>query len=362
MFVPVTLNGKECHFVLDTGSRGTVLSRSFADSQKLPLFNERQVQAGAGTGAAIRIAEARGVQLSIANRQRAFPAIPVVDLAVVSQAIGRRIDGLLGADLLSQYVLEIDYANDRIRLHSARTFSYQGSGKSFGIGFDQGWITTQLRASVNGVVFTGEFVIDTGAAAPVYFSRPTVERNRLLAKADDLATGIIGVGAGGESKGRVGTAEWLELGPFRINNPTAVFSEDRSGFLGDSKFDGIIGGQILERCKVYVRYSERKLILEPFGNAESYRFDSSGIVFRAVGERLKQFEIVSTLSGTPAHEAGIRRGDRLTRVNDRSTLKMTASQIRELFKQSGSSVDLEIERGDSTRQIQLLLKDYARSR
>lgn len=298
--------------------------------------------------------------VGFAGINRMFGRIPVVDLQQVSEGVGRRIDGLLGADLLSKYVVEIDYRQNRIELHSPTNFVYRGPGREFEIQLDRGWVTTSATTAVNGTEFNGRYVIDTGAASPVYFSSPTVARHRLVKNPESSVRGVLSVGAGGESKGIIGTVDRMQIGPFQINQPIAVFSLDRAGFLAGNEYDGIIGAGILARCRVFFLYEQSRMILEPTGTDTPNSFDASGVVFRATGPEFRKYEILSVLIGSPAETAGLLRGDQIVQVDSEPVAEFTATTLRERLKEAGRPVSLTIRRGSHLSRHILQLTDYAR--
>jgi len=55
--------------------------------------------------------------------------VATLPLEWFSRQVGRRTDGFLGSNVFRNYVVEIDYANQVLRLHDPAAYSYSGSGQ-----------------------------------------------------------------------------------------------------------------------------------------------------------------------------------------------------------------------------------------
>jgi membrane-associated protease RseP (regulator of RpoE activity) len=146
-------------------------------------------------------------------------------------------------------------------------------------------------------------------------------------------------------------------GRLLVNQPTAVFSRDWTGVFNSRAFAGIIGGELLRRCKVIFDYRRRRMILEPYVRQPApYEYDMSGTFLVADGPDFERFKVQSVAENTPAEEAGINVGDVVTTINGRPTSEYTLDQVRELFKKDGSECRLELERGEERFEVKLVLR------
>ena len=97
-------------------------------------------------------------------------------------------------------------------------------------------------------------------------------------------------GAGGRSFGRLGRVAALQIGPFTINNPIALFSQDKAGAFADGSLAGNIGAQIASRFRLFLDYGRRRIILEPSPTfADPFDRAFSGLSVRAEGPGLRTF-------------------------------------------------------------------------
>jgi hypothetical protein len=93
--------------------------------------------------------------------------------AAISAAEGRTVDGFLGYDFLSRFIVEIDYANRWVSVRDPNGFRYSGTGEVIPIEITRGniFISTYLtlpdrkRAS-------GTFMVDTGWRSALTLASP----------------------------------------------------------------------------------------------------------------------------------------------------------------------------------------------
>src|SRR5260370_34758466 len=91
-------------------------------------------------------------------------AVGSLPLEWFSRQVGRRTDGFLGANVFRNYVVEIDYANQVLRLHDPAAYSYSGSGQRLPLQFISDDIPT-VRAELvahDGTAITRVFLDDSG--------------------------------------------------------------------------------------------------------------------------------------------------------------------------------------------------------
>jgi predicted aspartyl protease len=113
--VPVEVAGRPAvTFVLDTGAQDTVLYRHFADELGLKSVRNEQV---VGQTGATDVPVVSMPAFSVDGRS--FPARSTV--ALPDRADGVRLNGILGQDVLREYLADIDYPRGRFSLRPAST-------------------------------------------------------------------------------------------------------------------------------------------------------------------------------------------------------------------------------------------------
>lgn len=108
IFLPVTLEGEQYQFILDTGCTHTIYDASFKDRLgKRFLWPQKGTAAGGKsfTFEYFPAPEAFLGPLSI----RGDGLIAVADLAGIGTGLQKKVDGILGMDFLGRYIVQIDF-------------------------------------------------------------------------------------------------------------------------------------------------------------------------------------------------------------------------------------------------------------
>lgn len=277
---------------------------------------------------------------------------------------GHGVDGLLGYDFISRFVIEIDYVANTISLHEPSSYKYSGSGEIVPLTLledDSGGkvplvrveITQQRRAPIE-----GKFIADTAVRSAVSFNTPFVDANKLLHSAQPTIKVPLGGGAVvRESLQSIGRVPKIELGRFTFKKLIAIFFQDSQGVVASPEFDGVIGAEILRRFKVIFDYSDGRMILEPnpfISDEEEY--DMSGMLLIAEGADFKTFKVRRIIENSPAAVAGLREGDIISAVDSKPGSELVLEQMRQMFRQKGRRYWLLINRDGQKIQTRIKLR------
>jgi hypothetical protein len=339
-------NSEPLWFLFDTGAAG-----SYLDAQRAKAL---------GLGAQ---GESKIVGIS-------FPGVRLRNQAFSIQPLGfwiydgHAVDGMLGYDFISRFVVQIDYANRTFDLFDPQGYKYRGSGEIISLIMledDSGGKVPLVRARIMQVgrdPIEGKFIADTGVRGALSFNSPFVEANQLLQAAQKTIQAPLGGGSMvRESKQPIGRVPNLQLGSFTFKDPITIFFLDKKGVLASPEFDGVIGGEILRRFKVVFDYSRQQMILEPNRHfSEPDEYDMSGLLLIAEGEDFKILKVRRLVEDSPATQAGLREGDFISAVNGTVASKLSLERVRAMFKQAGQSYLLSIERGEERMQIRIRLR------
>jgi hypothetical protein len=114
ILVRASADGKPILMVLDTGASRTILARELLSAAPPELAPSAFASDGPGLRARGRYTEAT---LELGGRIWKNRSVVAMNMAEVSQAFGRRIDGLLGQDLLREFFrVTIDFRSRTLRL------------------------------------------------------------------------------------------------------------------------------------------------------------------------------------------------------------------------------------------------------
>jgi hypothetical protein len=173
----------------------------------------------------------------------------------------RNRDGILGAGFFRRFVVEIDVANRRLRLHDPERFSYAGAGEVIPIEFKRDTPVVEASIVLPGrAPVSARLEIDTGCDGCICLGHQFVAAHKLL-EATNAAPTDSRRGVGGTADIREGTLAELRLGKLFVKDPSAnFFLEGSPAGVGQA---GHIGLGTLQRFKIILDYSRRQLVLEP---------------------------------------------------------------------------------------------------
>ena len=105
------INGKASALLLDTGANNSVVDYRAAGFDSLKLDALRSTGSAGAEGACA----VREVKLFLEHRSWLNRRVCVMDLSDVSRRMGVRVDGFIGADILSEFqAVRIDYKHGAV--------------------------------------------------------------------------------------------------------------------------------------------------------------------------------------------------------------------------------------------------------
>lgn len=349
------VNGNPLTFVLDTGDQFAIVDLDLAKRMNLALSGEVRV---GGAGATISTgAMVQGAKFTIDGledfSQPVKMALPLGK--VLSPRAGRKFEAIIGQEFIQQFVVEIDYQAQVLRLHDKDKFVYNGAGDSIPIRLVNGHpiVEAEVTPSGSSAPLKGKFVFDIGASLALALYSPFVAQNRLLGPEIKTIRSLGGAGAGGETTGQVGRVTELKLGNYTIKGPVTLFSQDKAGAFASDQFAGNIGARVASKFRLFLDYDRKRIIFEPNSTfAAPYDHAQSGMSLIAEGDDYRVFRIRAVLENSPASEAGLQKDDIITGINDQAATEFTLSKLNELFERP-VPYKLTVRRGEQTLQLTL---------
>jgi membrane-associated protease RseP (regulator of RpoE activity) len=199
----------------------------------------------------------------------------------------------------------------------------------------------------------GSFILDTGAwisFVPSDVGRQIVGLKRV--------PGVPFVGADGRVlEAEAVRARSLAIGAARVDRPILLYvtsggEKDPVGLTLASGERGVLGANVLRRFRVTLDYPRSELVLEPRerggdalpaddeGLAE-FGLVGPGIVLRAAE---RGFTVRNVVAESPAARAGVRPGDRVVAIDDRTLSGLALPEAQRLFSgPTGSAVRVQLE-------------------
>jgi hypothetical protein len=346
-------NSRPLSFVLDTGDKYAIVDLGVA--KELGLGLREGVRMGGAGADTVMGAFVDNASFSIPGLE-GFSQLVKLALPTSRMAprLGQDFDGIIGCDFIKEFVVEIDYETNHIKLHDKDKFIYSGPGESIPIQVNQaGHPILEAEVTPLGSPATkGKFILDIGSGGALALHSPFVANGQLLAH-QPRTIKAIGGGAGGEIKGQIGRVTELKIGTFRIKNPITMFSEDKAGAFANTELLGNIGTQITSKFRLFLDYGRKRIIFEPnasFGKPFDRAFD--GLSLAAEGKDYRTFRVREVIPDTPAAEAGLQVNDIITSIDNRPVTEFNLTQIREMFERE-KSYQLTVRRGEQTLQLKL---------
>lgn len=396
MIVPVMINGKgPFHFSLDSGCSCSVINNSLAKRLELP---EVGLQSSINNIPELhKVFKADYSIFGVSIKGGLFMEIPLDHFASLGMS---PIDGILGGDFLSHFVVEIDYKSKTLSLFDPDTYRPTASAKMIPLQLrgEVPMITASMEISGNESSFAihsapvadsqmnvpnfsdrqndpylepakniqsqmigaiplvpptlkpieGLFLVDTGDNASGTLSKAFDREynfSKLVPKVFPRMTAILN----GDTLCQEGRIPSISFGPFRINGPVMdsnVFSWP------DLEPLGTIGAKVLRKFKVTFDYQHLKMYLEPTSDlTDPEKAAWTGFAIKAEGKDFKTSRIVKVFDLSPASEAGFKQGDEIIEVDGKSgdylnliNLPWTAGGKHSItVKREGSALKLEIE-------------------
>ncbi|MFN2262257.1 MAG: PDZ domain-containing protein, partial [Psychroflexus sp.] len=189
-----------------------------------------------------------------------------------------------------------------------------------------------------------------------------------------------------------------EIASVKFEYPRASYVNEfaKRKIAEDDFKNGLVGGEILRRFKLFFNYKTASIYLKPNQNFDdTFNYDRSGLILKYSGMQIKtykeqirvftdpeeantgynnqnenqpkfkiRYEVTDILTvenlreNSPASEKDIKIGDQLLSINGRSVEKMDSKAINEkLSQKAGTKVKLKFKRKNRILKREIILKN-----
>jgi uncharacterized membrane protein YphA (DoxX/SURF4 family) len=355
--VQVRINDSKPHrFMLDTGSGAALIDPPLARSLGFQPVSESKGFFGVGNARSSLVLLKPTACQEMAGAAVADVHFLAFDLSLISSVEGVPVRGTVGSEFFNKSVVVIDYAHKNIRVLDPSSFDYRGDGIVLPVVIDRQIFTTVRIHKSSGEIVEGKFYLDTGTRTALSLNSPFVRNNHLLDGETVIPLATLGLGMGGESLASVYRIGEIELGPLRLHDVVATASLDEKGVFADPNVAGIIGGELLRKFTVILDYPHQRVILEKTPQSDApFGYDAAGLFLLAEGAKLDRIRVLRVIAGSPADEAGLRKGDIIVSIDSKPARRL--EEVRQLFRLEGRNYALQVRRGSKRMSVSIRTED-----
>lgn len=363
--VPMILNNQlPLKFILDTGVRTSILTeKAYSDILNLQ-YSRKYTIAGPGGEKLVDAYVTNNVSLDMPGVQGRGHAMLVLDQDYLElrNYLGTDVHGIMGYELFSRFIIEVDYERKTLTLMLPERFKEKRKFQWLPIHIEdtKPYITVSLEMN-DTTTLSAKLLIDSGASHGLFLETSSSPKIRVPEK---NVTSIVGRGLGGVITGQIGKINSLNLGKYNISNVITSFP-DPNAYMDTLKTsrsvfrNGSIGGEILSRFTVIYNFPGERIYFKKNSQyKKDFYYSLSGLTIRAKGSMLKNFEITNIRPNSASQLADLKVGDRILSVNGISASDLDLNSINGfLNSKPGRRITLQIERGGEKIKRQFRLED-----
>nr|WP_315155464.1 PDZ domain-containing protein [uncultured Flavobacterium sp.] len=282
IFIPITVNGVELNFLLDTGVEETLLF-SLDEKKELNLYNVAKIQLrGLGSNESIEGLKSSNNYMfvrGLVSPKQSFYII-LDQKFNLSSHIGIPVNGIIGTQFFKNNLVEIDYLRKKITVSKPNAKYQKRLNKKFislPITIENAKPYFKALLKIQDTYVESKMLIDIGNSDAVwvfqnYTNGITVPKKNF----DDF----LGKGFSGDIEGKRAKVSELKMANFKFSTPIVAFPDSSS--LKHVKMVenrvGSIGAEIFRRFNVVFDYESGTMYLKKNANFKShFKYNKSGI-------------------------------------------------------------------------------------
>ncbi|WP_291128488.1 PDZ domain-containing protein [Flavobacterium sp. UBA7682] len=398
IFIPINVNGEKLTFLLDTGVDKTLLF-SLDDKEQVEFFNLESIKLkGLGSNEAIDAYMSSKNKLEVKGFVDYDHEIYLVldQEFNFSSQVGIPVNGIIGYHFFKNHLIEIDYQRKKVIVYNKTN---KKVFRKLEKGYKEETITIEenkpyyiSNVTTDGNSYPSKLLIDTGNSDAVWLF---LNKSKEIKLPQKYISDYLGRGFSGSVYGLRGRIEDFNFGSKTFKNPITTFPDSTSlksvNFVPNRL--GSLGGEVFSRFSILFDYTNQKIYTKPNDKVNSpFNFNMSGIEVQhdglewvketssenskssvSYGVRVNEsrvqdnlkikfalkpvFTIYSVRKDSPAELVGLRKNDRLIKIEGKSTHDLTIEKINELLKsEEGRTIELVIERNGKQFAYKFQLK------
>ncbi|WP_053406312.1 aspartyl protease family protein [Persicobacter sp. CCB-QB2] len=364
IIVKAQLNGFiPLNFIIDTGVRTTIIT-DITIADILGLKYQKKITLYGANRQPVNAYISSGIQFASGKLMGNHLTILVLDKDPLNfwSMTGTVVHGILGYDLLSRFVTEIDYDRKMITFHRIEDFQPPRKATSIPISVDNTKIHIEGDVHLENRSFPkSQLMIDTGASTALTLEKD--QQHQLIAPPQKNIETHLGVGISGMLNGWVGLVDSVSLSHTEIALDNVVSNFVDEQFFLDSAIvlqrNGTIGGEILSRFHLWIDYYHKEMYLKKSRKFNKpYKFDRSGLTLHLKNELSPKIYVEYIAAPSPAAKAGLQKGDQILSVNYFKGGEGQLGNINNLLQSRRKrKIKIKYKRGEETFKTTFYLED-----
>jgi hypothetical protein len=307
------------HFLIDTGAAVTLVSPELAARYAVknapptdtPLV---RVKSAAGETALLSSTTLRRIDLAGARFENVQALI--YDCAALSAHLGLRIDGILAFPFFRETLLTLDYPHGRVLLQRR---SAAATIPGTAIAFNNERKTPIIPLQLGGQTFAA--LLDSGSDAALSLNPLGLQPVYSVPPRPGATVATLG----GDREQMIGRlAQPLMIGDYAVQSPLVEVTDELTS----------VGGGILKHFVVTFDQEHSRVTFRRDSHAPvpPQPLRSAGLSF---SKTPAYWRVASVVAGSPAQQAGVQRGDLITRINGESVANWNLVRYQQLVATAG---------------------------
>jgi hypothetical protein len=275
--------------------------------------------------------------------------------------LGTDVHGILGYELFSRFIIQIDYEKKLLTFTTPDKFRKPRKFQTLPMKIEdtKPYIISPISFQ-DGTTMNAKLLMDSGASHGLMLDPATDQR---IIVPEHVVSSVIGRGLGGEIVGKVGRIKSIEFGTYKLNNAIANFPDPNSYSdsikIGNVFRNGAVGGEIMSRFTVIFNFPQEEIYIKKNASfKKGFHYNLSGLIVKAKGSQLNVFEVTEVRKQSVADKAGIQAGDIITSINGITTQVLNLNHLNGFFNSKPKKkIRLEIERKGQRMRKEFALED-----
>ncbi|MFT3753663.1 MAG: aspartyl protease family protein [Paludibacter sp.] len=349
--VEVNGSGEKLCFAFDTGAGSTVLDRNYLGSSNITLTGEKEEMSTSTNVVQVDISQNNRVNLNgfeISNIK-----FYIESLAHLTPAPnGQKVAGVIGFDLLKNYVTYINHEKNYIELYPKGTELYPNAATlPFYLFEGQLPAFQAILQTESGKKLPVRLVFDSGASFTMSLASNFIAKHNMDSELKvKVKVPVIGGAQSSSSVNYLSSMKQISFGGFTFDHVAVNFSTASTGAMATDSVDGVIGFDLIKRFNVVMDYDHKTIKLIPNNKYNSpFEFNLTGLSFRT---KNNEIVVVGVMDYSPAKNAGIKEGDVVISVDNKKF--KSSAELRNYLKASYKTKTFTVQR--ASQQLDIVVK------